>query len=91
MVVKEALRIVFDPEGGPLQEILIKEGVRLSGASAASAINSSLAVAFQEVRETPWRLFLHFSDNVRVSQILFNRITIERQTDNIASLTDAHF
>jgi hypothetical protein len=46
--VKEALRICFAPEGGPLQDILLKEAARLTGATAASAINDTLAVAFQE-------------------------------------------
>ena len=46
--VKEALRVAFAPEGGPLQDILLKEAARLTGASTASALNTTLSTAFQE-------------------------------------------
>ena len=46
--VKEALRIAFDPEGGPLQDIALREAARLAGASTAQALSGALATAFRE-------------------------------------------
>ena len=51
--VKEGLRIAFQPEGGPLQDILIKEAARLTGSSAASAINTTLFQAAELAEQTP--------------------------------------
>ena len=44
---KEALRIALAPEGGPLQDILIREAARLAGASAASAAQGAAASLFE--------------------------------------------
>ena len=48
VAVKEGLRVAFDPEGGPLQDVIFKEAARLAGATAASALEGSLALAFEE-------------------------------------------
>ncbi|QDZ18818.1 ABC1 domain-containing protein [Chloropicon primus] len=40
--VKEALRVAFAPEGGPLQDIMLKEMARLSGATIATVMNDAV-------------------------------------------------
>ena len=48
IAVEEALRIALDPEGGPLQDVVLEEAANAVGASAASAASGVLSAAFAE-------------------------------------------
>ena len=46
---KEALKLAFDPSGGPIQDIALRELVRYAGAFVSSAASSTIAAPFNAV------------------------------------------
>jgi len=46
--MREALRIALDPQGGPLQDVVLEEAASIVGATAASTASTVLSAAFAE-------------------------------------------